>query len=206
MNDTVLYVVRHGKSLGNARRIWQGKCDFPLIDEGRAQARSLGEKLRDIPFSVCYASPLSRALETARIILMGRDIPIVTDARLAEFDAGIWCGNTIDWIAENDPENLKCWRETPELCAFPGGETVAAAYERSNAAMDEYALRHPGEKVLVATHAGMLRCMTARFRYGGIRGMREPFPVPNCSVSVFRRDGEGVWHADEQEEGRGNRE
>ncbi len=197
MKDTILYVVRHGKSLGNARRIWQGRCDFPLIDEGRAQARSMGEVLKDVPFSVCYTSPLVRAAETAKIILQNRDVPIDTDIRLAEFNAGIWCGNTIDWIEENDPENLKCWRETPELCAFPGGETVAAAYARCNAALDDYADRHPGETLLVTTHAGMLRCLTARIRYSGILGLREPCPVPNCCLSVFCRDSEGRWHDEE---------
>ena len=71
-----IYLVRHGQSEGNVRDLWYGKTDLPLTELGRSQARQAGEKLKNIPFSVCYASPLSRALETAKLVMAGRDEPM----------------------------------------------------------------------------------------------------------------------------------
>ena len=61
-------LVRHGQSTANAAGIWQGRLDFPLSDEGREQARLAGKALASEKFDALYASPLSRAYETAEII------------------------------------------------------------------------------------------------------------------------------------------
>ncbi len=190
-----LYIVRHGKSEGNEKRIWQGRRDYPLAEPGRQQAEAAAEYLRMVPFAACYTSPLARAYVTAGIILRGRDVPLYRDERLAELDAGYWSGHTIEWIMERYPDTLRCWRETPDACAFPGGETVRNAYLRAGEALDAYARSHPGQKVLVTTHAGIMRCLKARMERGCIEGMREPFHFPNCCLSVFIYDG-GAWRVD----------
>ena len=84
----MLYIIRHGKTDWNVLHKLQGRTDIPLNDEGRRMAEDARRAYRDVHFNVCFCSPLIRARETAEILLRGRDVPILTDERLAEMSFG----------------------------------------------------------------------------------------------------------------------
>ena len=88
----VLYFIRHGETSWNVEGKMQGQTDIPLNENGIRLAEETAEGLRDIPFDLCISSPLSRAHETARIILYGKDIPIIKDARIEEMAFGEYEG------------------------------------------------------------------------------------------------------------------
>src|SRR4028118_1166019 len=67
-DDQELLLIRHGQSTANASGVWQGQLDFPLSEEGRRQAADAGRALKGARISGVYASPLSRAFETAEIV------------------------------------------------------------------------------------------------------------------------------------------
>ncbi|MBQ6595099.1 MAG: histidine phosphatase family protein [Clostridia bacterium] len=195
MSGTTLYVVRHGRSLGNDQRFFQGRRDLPLCEAGLRQAAAASEHLRGIAFDIACTSPLSRARRTAEIILAGRSVPLLEDERLTEMDVGLWGGHPFSWIVQNDPEGARRWNETPDEHVFPGGESMAQAYDRINRAADEIAERNPGKTVLMVTHGGVLRCLWARITTGCLRAVRSGAVFANCSVSVFTFEN-GSWKAD----------
>ena len=82
----LFYFLRHGETLWNAEGRLCGRTDVALSDTGRQQAQLLARRVQRILIDVLYASPLKRALETARIIgqAIGRD-PVV-DFQLAEMN------------------------------------------------------------------------------------------------------------------------
>ena len=84
----MLYIIRHGQTDWNVGHRLQGKTDIPLNENGRRMAREAAAKYRNTHFDVCYSSPLQRAFETARIVLEGRDVPIIRDERLSEMGFG----------------------------------------------------------------------------------------------------------------------
>ena len=96
-----LYLVRHGETDWNKVKKIQGQVDIPLNQFGKRLAEETAEGLRDIPFDLCISSPLSRAHETARIILYGKDIPIIKDARIEEMAFGEYEGNAVQEITGN---------------------------------------------------------------------------------------------------------
>ena len=71
MNRTEFYIVRHGETAANSRNVVQGQNDVPLNETGLAQAARLAERLKAVHFDAVYASDLSRAMRTARIIAPG---------------------------------------------------------------------------------------------------------------------------------------
>ena len=87
-----LYITRHGETSWNYENKILGRTDIPLNERGRAQARELAEKLKDVEIDVIIASPLSRALETATYIANAKNMPIRTDERLVEIDFGVFEG------------------------------------------------------------------------------------------------------------------
>ena len=85
-----IYLIRHGKvrSVDGKKRCI-GRTDTPLDEEGRGQARALAEYFAEHPVQKVYASPLSRARETAQILADGR-YPVEIREDLAELDMGEW--------------------------------------------------------------------------------------------------------------------
>jgi broad specificity phosphatase PhoE len=105
----VIYLLRHGQTEYNAERRIQGRCDSPLTELGRTQARAMGEKLHELlegqgGFTV-VSSPQPRALGSAEVVAEHAGIagPIVTDARLQEIGCGSWEKHRWASLAERDP-------------------------------------------------------------------------------------------------------
>ena len=85
-----LYFVRHGESEANTRQIISNReSTFHLTALGEEQARTLAKKLRDVPFSSIFCSPVLRARETAQILSGSFGIPHQVTEALREYDCGI---------------------------------------------------------------------------------------------------------------------
>ena len=65
----LIYLVRHGETNMNQARILQGSYDEPLNKEGIELARITGKAIKDIHFDEAFSSPLSRSVDTIKIIL-----------------------------------------------------------------------------------------------------------------------------------------
>jgi broad specificity phosphatase PhoE len=177
----VLYLARHGETDWNRVGRWQGHTDVALNDEGRAQARALGERLRGLDIGRVHASDLSRARETAEIAaaLLGIGTPVV-DPDLRERSFGVFEGLTRDECAARFPELWTSYRA--DASRVPPG---AEAHEALAVRMHEAVLRavsareaDGGAPVLVVSHGGSIRALLAR-----VTGVMPP-PLPN--VAVFR--------------------
>lgn len=71
MNELIknrFYFVRHGKTDWNDKNLCQGQLDIPLNESGREEIRQLHSAISHLSFSRIVSSPMSRALESAKII------------------------------------------------------------------------------------------------------------------------------------------
>ena len=92
LQHMVLYFIRHGETSWNVEGKMQGQTDIPLNENGIRLAQETAEGMKEIPFDLCITSPLSRARQTAEIVLGGRKVPIIEDARIEELSFGNWEG------------------------------------------------------------------------------------------------------------------
>ena len=84
-----ILLVRHGETAWNREGRYQGRTDIPLSETGQTQVATLGKRLASIAITIAYASPLSRAKNTAEAILAGRsNVPLWLDAGLLEISHG----------------------------------------------------------------------------------------------------------------------
>lgn len=67
--ETTIYLVRHGKTWFNTQNQVQGFCDSLLTEEGKVQAKLVGEGLKDLKFTAAYSGDLGRQRKTAQLIL-----------------------------------------------------------------------------------------------------------------------------------------
>lgn len=151
-----IYLARHGETEWNAIGKLQGATDVPLNEVGRAQARRLGELLRDEVIDGVTTSDLSRARETGTIAgdVLGTTT-FEADADLRERGFGIFEGLT---RAECDASFPEAWRDwQARAIAPPGAEPIDRVVARMNRAIARIALR-PGP-TLVVSHGGAMRLL-----------------------------------------------
>ena len=191
MIRTQIIIVRHGQTQWNTRKIRQGHLDSELTDKGVAQARALGQRLARESFTALYSSDLGRALHTARMIAAVTGHEIVTDERLRERHLGVFQGLSGDEIKDKHPEEYRLHRTLGPEYVIPGGESVRQQVARNVDCLDEIALKHPGEKVVVVTHGGVV---SGLFRHALHIPLDAPrrFEFVNAGLNVFAYE-DGHW-------------
>ena len=154
-----LYMLRHGRTLWNEAGKLQGRTDIPLSEEGRRSALETGEKLKEIPFSAAFSSPLMRARETAELILRGRGIPVQTDERLIELSFGSAEGMLLSDLAEDKQPTVRLFAAPEEYIPPAGGESFDSLEARCRSFLDEVILPNENrwEHVLLVAHGGTVR-------------------------------------------------
>lgn len=152
----MLYIIRHGRTDWNDQRKLQGKTDVPLNDTGRRMAKEAALRYADVHFDICFTSPLQRAVETAEILLAGRNVPIIKDDRLIEMSFGIYEG------MENGFDDASL--PVHELFTDPGydkraegGESFGELFRRTGEFLKDAAepLLEKGLDVLIVGHGAM---------------------------------------------------
>jgi broad specificity phosphatase PhoE len=200
-----ILLVRHGESEGNAQERMQGRSDFPLTEHGRGQARKLAAWLGSLglEWHALYASPLSRAWETALIVHGGAGGPgPVAEPDLAEIHAGELEGLNFVEIVERFPSyTARGVGGIGDFAEF-GGESYDDVQRRAAALFRRLEATHRGhaERVLCVGHGGLNFQLLKQL-------ICDPVPrvcivrMGNCSATLVRfRErrgsfmGEIVWH------------
>jgi broad specificity phosphatase PhoE len=181
-------LIRHGESEGNSGGIFQGHSEYPLTDEGRAQARQRGRSLVSGPTKTAIlSSPLSRALESARIIGQELDLEEVQVVpELIEFDLGDWTGRTWTELKAASPQLWNRFR-TQSWAGVESTERPEALYDRACSAwriLRDRAQEDRLDRVIALTHGGLLQWLL-RSTFG-CRSWLPLFPIHNCGLFRLR--------------------
>lgn len=175
-----IWLVRHGETNLNKFKLMQGSTDEPLNDEGRRQAKEAGEFAKDIKFDAVYASPLSRAIETASIISGLPASDIVIDKRIAEVDFGQY---ELSKYTKLGFKMTLFWA-IPEIFPTPSGvENVSSMIKRSRSFLTEIE-KKSYENVLIVSHGGILRAMNG-YLSDRRNGLRWRPKMHNCEIRVY---------------------
>ena len=159
-----ILLARHGETHWNAEGRYQGQVDVPLSETGEAQARLLGERLRDVRIDRAVASPLARAKRTAELALGPQREPMLRlDPGFAEIAHGTWEGLLAAEIGAIDADRLRAWRDAPESVLMPQGESLQHVLDRSWPALERACLDlGPEDTLLVVAHDAVNRVLLCR--------------------------------------------
>ncbi len=181
-------LLRHGESVANRERWLAGSTDTPLTDQGRDQARAAGVVLKNTGLDRVLCSSLSRAVETARLVLAGRVVPLSFHDALQERALGRWAVRGIDEVRREAGERLWSWDEPA-----PDGESCGQValrvldFLRGVPAI-------PGT-TLVVCHGGVIRSLLGLVDdtpYGVIGQRKVPNAQPN-SLDLDHTGWTGIW-------------
>ncbi len=197
-SETVLYVVRHGETEYNRRRIVQGrKIDASLNEAGRGQAAALARRFAGERLDAIYSSTLRRARETADVVAANHPgVPVHRLRDLEEMSWGDYEGRPFDERVLAMYEKMEAlWQSGDFSRPVTGGESIAEVQARGRKALDHILARHRGETVLVVAHGRFIRVLLASILPGyGLERMRE---IKHANTGVNRvRFGDGPPVAD----------
>ena len=159
MASTDVYLIRHGETHGNLEQLFCGHSETALTPLGIAQARAAGKRLADVEFVAAYASDLSRAADTARYALDGRDVPLLLEPRLREMFYGDWEALPGKQLEDSHGDLMRDFFQC--RAPAPGGETVLDLRARTSEALREIVERHRGSPVLVVSHGNAMMALMA---------------------------------------------
>jgi broad specificity phosphatase PhoE len=159
-----LWLIRHAESTWNAAGRWQGQADPPLSERGRQQALELARELRVEELELLISSDLARAAQTAAILGEQLGLEVHPEPLLRELDAGRWSGLMRREIEARDPEALARFDASEPGARAGGGESLLELRQRARRALAALAAAHPGRRVAVVTHGGVIRALLPQLR------------------------------------------
>ncbi|WP_342617359.1 histidine phosphatase family protein [Rhodoferax sp. GW822-FHT02A01] len=176
-----IYLLRHGQSEANVLNLVCGQLDYPLTQNGIAQAATACNYLKTIGFDRVYSSSLSRAIHTVKPLMKEVDVQVYD--QLMELDTGDVSHITLQELRASDARYRRPWL-FPDL-RHPGGETFREMIIRISAWFDIHSKSwRDGEKILIVGHEGTLRVIYLKLM--GLKLDEYPdFPIGNCEQLYF---------------------
>lgn len=180
-----LYLLRHGQTEFNVKKLVQGRCDSPLTDLGRKQAGMAAAWLKAhnvVPDKV-VSSPLGRAMATAGLVateLLGPDAAVESCEGIIER-----CYGTFE-EGPHDALPTDVWDPGEDLVPF-GGEGSKALQERMVATLTNIMGSEGIETLLAVSHGSASRQF---IKAAAPEGFELPAKLPNCAIMIFDFDEE----------------
>lgn len=178
-----LYLLRHGQTEFNVKKLVQGRCDSPLTDLGRQQARVAAAwlKAHDVVPDKVVSSPLGRAMDTAQLVateLLGPDAAVESCEGIIERCYGSFEEGPHDAL----PTNV--WDPGEDLVPF-GGEGSRALQERMVGTLTNLMGADGIETLLAVSHGSASRQF---IKAAAPEGFELPAKLPNCAIMIFDFD------------------
>lgn len=180
-----LYLLRHGQTEFNVKKLVQGRCDSPLTDLGRQQAGMAATWIKShnvVPDKV-VSSPLGRAMDTARLVaceLLGPDAAVEPCEGIIER-----CYGTFE-EGPHDALPTDVWDPGEDLVPF-GGEGSRALQERMVGTLTNIMGADGIETLLAVSHGSASRQF---IKATAPEGFKLPAKLPNCAIMIFNFDEE----------------
>lgn len=178
-----LYLLRHGQTEFNVKKLVQGRCDSPLTDLGRKQAGMAAAWLKDhdvVPDKV-VSSPLGRAMDTASLVateLLGLDAEVEPCEGIIERSYGTFEEGPHDAL----PTDV--WDPGEDLVPF-GGEGSRVLQERMVGTLTNLMGADGIETLLAVSHGSASRQF---IKAAAPEGFELPTKLPNCAIMIFDFD------------------
>ncbi len=192
LGPAVALLVRHGRT-DTTGKVLPGRAPgLHLSDAGREQAQAAAERIALLkrPPQAVYASPLERAVETARPIAARLGCKVRIERGLLECDVGSWTGVRLGALRRR--REWPTVMQLPSVFRFPGGESFADMATRVTATLDRLAEAHRGGSFVAVSHADPIKAVVAATA-GVPLDLFQRLVISPCSITVLLR-GDASMH------------
>ena len=184
-----IYFVRHGQTIWNVEKRFQGLSDSPLTELGITQAKLLGEKLKDIKFDKFYSTSLKRAYDTANYIKGNRKQKVEIFDDFVEISMGDMEGIKQEDFKKLYPEQVKnfFFNQLEYNPSSFGGESFLEVRERVIRGLNKFIeLNKNYERVLVVSHGATLKTLLHYISGKDISTLSDEAIPKNTSYTIVK--------------------
>ena len=184
-----IYFVRHGQTVWNVEKRFQGLSDSPLTELGITQAKLLGEKLKDIKFDKFYSTSLKRAYDTANYIKGNRKQKVEIFDDFVEISMGDMEGIKQEDFKKLYPEQVKnfFFNQLEYDPSSFGGESFLEVRERVIRGLNKFIeLNKNYERVLVVSHGATLKTLLHYISGKDISTLSDEVIPKNTSYTIVK--------------------
>lgn len=183
-----IYLVRHGETEWNVKKLIQGQTDIPLNKKGEKQAKELAEKLRHIKFDAVFSSDLVRAKKTAEIISLEKKLAVITTKALRERLFDRFEGKHLSQLRKILGELILLPKEKQKKLELNDVENDEQLTNRFIPFIREVAVAYQGKNVLVVSHGGLIRAFLSHIGFK----MPEYSEKPMKNAGYLKIESDGV--------------
>ena len=184
-----IYFVRHGQTIWNVEKRFQGLSDSPLTELGITQAKLLGKKLKDIKFDKFYSTSLKRANDTAKYIKGNRKQEVEIFDDFVEISMGDMEGIKQEDFKKLYPEQVKnfFFNQLEYDPSSFGGESFLEVRERVIRGLNKFIeLNKNYERVLVVSHGATLKTLLHYISGKDISTLSDEAIPKNTSYTIVK--------------------
>ena len=184
-----IYFVRHGQTIWNVEKRFQGLSDSPLTELGITQAKLLGEKLKDIKFDKFYSTSLKRAYDTANYIKGNREQKVEIFDDFVEISMGDMEGIKQEDFKKLYPEQVKnfFFNQLEYDPSSFGGENFLEVRERVIRGLNKFIeLNKNYERVLAVSHGATLKTLLHYISGKDISTLSDEAIPKNTSYTIVK--------------------
>ncbi len=158
--QTLLALLRHGKTIWNEAGRIQGRLDSPLSERGSMQVHDWGRFIGKYTIDCIIASDLGRVKETVAIIQQYcNSVPVEWKQSLREQAWGDWEGKSFRELKNEQPDELATQIRAGWDFRPPGGESRKEVLQRALPVIEEALRSFPGKRILVVSHEGIVKSL-----------------------------------------------
>ncbi len=157
---TTLYIMRHGQTEDNVRRVIQSHNDSPLTREGITATRGRAKMLKGIMFDAIFCSDLERTRKSLEILLEELDVNIIVNYSddLREIDFGQLTGKNFE-----DIKDIILLHKKQTQRHYTDGESGDSFSKRVLAFVEMVLDVHEGGTILFMTHFGVIETILKHY-------------------------------------------
>ena len=151
-----IYVIRHGLTDCNIKKIYNGRYDEDINKDGIKQATEASKIVKTLNIDLIICSPMKRTKHTMELVNVN-NIGVIYDDRLMERDNGKLTLTKKDEYFDKEYYNYYSTKR------IEGLETLPELFNRVHSFIDEMKIKYKSKNVLLVTHGAVARAIQFYF-------------------------------------------
>lgn len=159
--STRVLLLRHASHDLAGRALAGRMPGLGLNAAGHAQAARLADWARGASIDAIHVTPQPRTRQTAEPLAEALQLPLQVAPEFDEIEFGEWAGRSFQELHQTDAQRWRQWCDQRSQATPPGGEPFVQVAQRVQAGLSRLLREHPGQQVLVVSHADVIKAAIA---------------------------------------------
>lgn len=179
-----LYLINQPQSTWEKEDRYEGHTDTSITSLGKRQSQQLVTYFQSFQFDGLITSPMTRSIQTAKILRKHYPHKIIRDSRIADVNIGLWSGKFQEEVEGRYPESWHQWQNNPLTTIWPEGESFLAVEQRVDDFLKSFKITELFDKYyVVITHDIIIKIILSRILNLSFKEINNKYSLHKGSIT-----------------------